>query len=346
MNNVPNAGLMSSARNPRRSDRGGRTSHNSKSRPNNDFQRSAENTKQIPFHSAGVWYHVLMVALPIPPTPTPPPASLTRFAPSESLTDQLFSQLADPAQSLLSIARDNNTTPEAFSLWLSRPEISERIAAMRSASALRTRWLASEHLPSCAELASRIVRAALNSSEAPPPDSALRAARFLFRLCSFDPDARVLTASAPKPRHAISSPDTRPDPSPISSVHSAPSDPSDLFVPSDSPPDTPSSLNLPPHLLASILPSFDSAERNPFLPDPGLLKTAPNQRALVKMRLKQQRNQIIDRAFQLLLQHALCTSSDLPRVRHEIESFYLLQDPGRSPSSSPTRAPPTFAVAV
>lgn len=303
---------------------------------------------------AGVWYHVFMVALSHPPTQTPLHASLTRFAPSEPQTEQIFSQLADPAHSLLSLARANNTSPEAFSLWLARPEIAERTAAMRSASALRTRWLASEYLPSCAELASRIVRAALNSTEAAPPDSALRAARLLVRLAAFDPDARA--APSPKPRRAPDSSCDSRTPTHSQSVLSDPSDPSALSdclsPPNAEPPSAPSashdpsSLNLPPHLLASILPSFDSAERNPFLPEHGLLKTAPNQRALVKMRLKQQRNQIIDRAFQHLLQHALCTSSDLPRVRHEIESFYLLHDPGQSPSSSPTRAPPSFAAAV
>ncbi|MBL8885087.1 MAG: hypothetical protein JNK16_00385 [Phycisphaerales bacterium] len=293
----------------------------------------------------------------LPPAQAP---ELTRFAPSAQQADQILSDLSDPAQSLLSVARSHNTTAEFLSLWLSRPEISERIATMRAAAALRTRWLAAEHLPACAELASRIVRASLNSPDLSTPDSALRAARLLLRLATFDPDR---PRSAPKPHHT---PDPNSPPSRTtshaSSVLSVPSDP---FVLSD-PPEPPTaasrtpsrtepqsesasttsanspssdSLDLPSGLLAALLPSFKHADRNPFLPEPGLLKTAPNQRALVKMRLKQQRKQVLDEALHFLLQNNCCTESQFPLARREIEAFYLRGET-ELPSSSASRAPP------
>lgn len=307
----------------------------------------------------------------LPPAQAP---ELTRFAPSAQQADQLLADLSNPAQSLLSVARAHNTTAESLSLWLSRPEIAERISAMRSAAALRTRWLAAEHLPACAELASRIVRASLKSPDLSTPDSALRAARLLLRLATFDPDARPRSTQTPKPRHTPKS-DSPQCGSPVSSapfiasarsvvkVHDIPSDstaptasrarpdPADTPLvsqrfepasvsppPSDSPSD---SLNLPPGLLSSILPSFNQSERNPFLPESGLLKTAPNQRAVIKLRLKMQRKQILADAVKYLLQHNLGTEPQIPAIHREIEAFYAQRRSACSAFSPTTRSPPS-----
>ncbi|MGH7243493.1 MAG: hypothetical protein ACREJD_08770 [Phycisphaerales bacterium] len=280
-----------------------------------------------------------MVAVASISAPPDPPDSLTRFQPSESLAAEILTQLADPAQSLLSVARSNNISVESLCLWLSRPEITERISAMRSAAALRTRWLAADHLPACAELASRIVRASLASPDLTAPEPALRAARLLLRLASFDPNARPRSAPVPTPQ---------PPPNPRHQVESIPpiaeapdetssqSDSSDISDSSETP-----SLQLPPGLLTSLLPSFKDSDRNPFLPEPGLLKTAPNQRALVKMRLKLQQKQILDEAFKFLLDHHCCVEADLPLVRREIESFYLrAEKEPRATTSRAARSPP------
>ena len=135
---------------------------------------------------------------PMTASPTKP-HQLTRFTPSAQQADQVLADLADPAESLLSVARSHNTTAESLCLWLAHPEIAERIAAMRSAVALRTRWLAAEHLPACAQLASRIVQSALESPDLTTPESALRAARLLLRLAAFDPNARPRPAQSPNP---------------------------------------------------------------------------------------------------------------------------------------------------
>lgn len=305
-----------------------------------------------------------------------------QFAPSPSLADQVLAELADPSESLRSIARVHNTSPEALSLWLSSPEISERIAAMRSSAALRTRWLATDHLPACAELSARVVRAALANPDPAACDSALRAARVLLRLASFDPNARTRspagtqreTNSPHQPlrdqlaaafrSHRRSSNSTDPldleallaefDSSPPQSTPEPASDsppeirervplPETQVSESTQPEPEPSAeapeepaLHLPPGLLASILPSFESPDLSPFHPERRLRSAPSNQRTLIKLRLKQQRKQVIEDAIAYLLRHNHCTAADLPAARREIERFYLHES---RPSAAP-RSPP------
>lgn len=324
---------------------------------------------------------------------TPMPDSTSqprqRFAPTDSVADQVLTDLADPSQSFLSVARTHNTSPEALSLWLIRPEINERIASLRAAAAIRTRWLAGDHLPSCAELASRIVRTALASPNLPTPDSALRAVNVLLRLASFDPNARprftqrqsresstpanatslqnqfaALLRARHQPAH---SPDSKSPEQDLASflkdcealdpitaaaddLHALCDQPEPHFVESlvhgsvesvpqsddeaDSDVDTDlTNLQLPPGLLASILPSFSSDEHNPFDPQRCLRSASPKQRTIVKLRLKQQRKQIVQDAVAFLIQHNHCTEADIPAVRREIERFYLVSKPTHNQSA-------------
>lgn len=316
-------------------------------------------------------------------TPLAPPTFLRAFHPGDSLAAAVLTDLADPTQSFLSVAKAHNTSPEALSLWLIRPEINERIASLRSAAAIRTRWLAGDHLPSCAELASRIVRTVLASPNLPVPDAALRAVNVLLRLASFDPNARPrstpkqsrensTTANATslqnqfaellrahrQPTQSLDSTSPEQDLAsflndceglgPIapgaddlhalrdqsehhsveSSAHglveSVPQ--SDAETDPEADPNLPI-LQLPAALLSSILPSFSSAEHNPFDPQSCLRSTSPKQRTIVKLRLKQQRKQIVQDAVAFLIQHNHCTEADIPAVRREIECFYRISQP-------------------
>ncbi|MBL8876246.1 MAG: hypothetical protein JNM86_10665 [Phycisphaerae bacterium] len=317
-------------------------------------------------------------------TPLAPPTFLPAFHPGDSLAAAVLTDLADPARSFLSVARAHNTSPEALSLWLTSPEISERIASMRSAAAIRTRWLAGDHLPSCAELALRIVRTALASPNLPMPDSALRAVNVLLRLASFDPNARPRSTPTRSRESNISagtatslqnqfaallrahrqptqSPDSTSPEQDLASflndceglgpiapgaddlhalrdqskhhsvessahgrVESVPQ--SDAETDPEADPNLPI-LQLPAALLSSILPSFSSAEHNPFDPQSCLRSTSPKQRTIVKLRLKQQRKQIVQDAVAFLIQHNHCTEADIPAVRREIECFYRISQP-------------------
>jgi len=299
-----------------------------------------------------------MIALPFIQNTNAEPG--TRLALSDAQTDQILAQLADPSQSFLAVARAHNTSPESLALWLARPEIAARFASIRTAVAARTRWIAAEYLPACAELASRIVRSSLESPNLNTPDSALRAARLLLRLATFDPDARPrIVSSRSRTEHPIPNPPAAARPHVATSQHildaaaelmqstqvpftrSVPElDPEIPTKATDTIDSNSSSLNLPPGLLASILPSFKESERNPFHPEPGLLNTAPNQRAIVKLRLKQHRKQVIDEAWKFLLQHQYCTEFDLSAVRQEIEHFYRGADAELSARNSAEPRPP------
>lgn len=285
---------------------------------------------------------------------TPISAPRLSFTPSEAQSDQILTELADPSKSLLSVAHTHNTSPEALSLWLSRPEISERISSMRSSAALRTRWLATDRLPACAELSVRVVRAALANSELAAPDSALRAVRILLRLASFDPNARTRSTTGTQRSTSESTSPLPPDLEALLAQFDTPESPSDSFDQAETQPtdlqvdqstqaepaaetQAESSIRLPPGLLSSILPSFETSEHNPFHPDRSLHSTAPNQRTVVKLRLKQQRKQVIDEAVALLRSQGHCADPEIPAVRREIERFYLQEQPG---SSLAARSPP------
>jgi hypothetical protein len=77
----------------------------------------------------------------------PPVAHLTPpFTPAPAATDALIAAITDPTLSLQTVTAQHNTTVEALSLWLIRPDIRERLERLDSISAWRTRLTASAAL--------------------------------------------------------------------------------------------------------------------------------------------------------------------------------------------------------
>jgi hypothetical protein len=68
------------------------------------------------------------------------------FDPSPEIAAALLAALIDPSVSFNALAAAVQTTPDALSLWLNRPEIRERIESTDRAATWRTRLIASAHL--------------------------------------------------------------------------------------------------------------------------------------------------------------------------------------------------------
>ncbi len=68
------------------------------------------------------------------------------FSPSPDAVDALLHALARPDISFLDLAATHKTTPEALSLWMTRPAIRERLAAAADLIAWRTQFVATHSL--------------------------------------------------------------------------------------------------------------------------------------------------------------------------------------------------------
>ncbi len=211
-----------------------------------------------------------------------PPASevrLARFTPSPALEAAIIERLADPHASLYNIATENQTSVEALSLWMSRPEIAARIDAIESVVLRRARFVARNFLPAAARTAAHILsihQARTTRSDPTPRDAlnqlradaiALRAANTLLRIANFTERQAKRASEAPSPREGVGGGRT-----PASNFANASSDASPLrpHPPSDIPNPTlmPSASFSP--ISASPAQSGDSAPltRPPQTPPP------------------------------------------------------------------------------
>jgi hypothetical protein len=68
------------------------------------------------------------------------------FDPSPEIASALLAALTDPSLSLNQLASALQTTPEALSAWMTRPDIRERIESVDRSTTWRTRLIASAHL--------------------------------------------------------------------------------------------------------------------------------------------------------------------------------------------------------
>ncbi len=84
----------------------------------------------------------------------PPPF----FRPDEATTNALIAALIDPALSLQALAESHNTTTEALSLWMTRSDIRERLDAIDSTIAWRTRLVANSQLSAVVHTCSIILK--------------------------------------------------------------------------------------------------------------------------------------------------------------------------------------------
>jgi hypothetical protein len=170
------------------------------------------------------------------PTPTaapieaPEPRPLaTTLDPDPATTDTLLDQFISPQSSLASIAAVHGVTITALTLWMTRPDVADRLDTLASAAASHTRLAATHHLP-CAVGALVGTSCEYTDRHADPHDqgepmqsfprraeSARRACALLFRLARYYPGAprSVVTLRAAEPSAQSPQPASpRPRPSP------------------------------------------------------------------------------------------------------------------------------------
>lgn len=77
----------------------------------------------------------------------PAPAAPS-FAPDPLVADRVLDALADPDITLRDVAEQFDTSIEALTLWMARPDIAARIAAIQAAAVTRVRLIATNFLAS------------------------------------------------------------------------------------------------------------------------------------------------------------------------------------------------------
>ena len=186
-------------------------------------------------------------------------ATFTPFTPPAHQIDEIIDALGSPDNTLREVANEYQTTLEAITLWMTRPDIARRLDNIQSAVARRTRLIATNFLPGVTRLLNSIINQHLADEyeHEPQPltaeprrhrENARKAGLLLFRLAKF--------VESPARDH----PDRPPQPTSPSR-------------PSPNPP--PTNPHLSPRLDASmphaLLPSADSP-----LPDTPPLRAAPS----------------------------------------------------------------------
>ncbi|MFA6046378.1 MAG: hypothetical protein WC718_15445, partial [Phycisphaerales bacterium] len=84
-------------------------------------------------------------------------ATLTPFTPTREIADQVIDALGSPDNTLREVASDFNTTVEALTLWMTRPDIADRLNAIHSAVTYRSRLIATNFLPGVVRLLNSII---------------------------------------------------------------------------------------------------------------------------------------------------------------------------------------------
>jgi hypothetical protein len=104
-----------------------------------------------------------------------PSSKSISFAPPESQINAILLALIDPARSFDAVAQAHNTTADALSLWLIRPDVAERFRLHESAVISRLHLIAAHTLTTALQAVSRILTEFNNRPACPPsaPHSAL-----------------------------------------------------------------------------------------------------------------------------------------------------------------------------
>jgi hypothetical protein len=157
----------------------------------------------------------------------------TSFRPPEPVAAAIIAALADPAASFLDIASKHQTTLEALTLWITRPDIAERLENIHHIAAARIRLIAANIMPQALGGLTDILahtRKQIEADAAAPPDqrrtpeqrqrtleTCRRAASRMVCLANFNPIPlfsrpipRAYPAEAPPQPRPLDRPTSRP----------------------------------------------------------------------------------------------------------------------------------------
>lgn len=223
------------------------------------------------------------------------------FNPDPEATDRVLHDLSQPNLSLLEVAEAHETSVQALTLFMARPDIAERLDTIDSAVSRRARHIAANHLGFGARTLATILEEytdeALNTPVAPNTaareqrrharETARKAVSLLLRIAHYHPrtappiaSPRSAPPAAPAAQSALP---TKPNSVPLPIPHSAPSlddiqnlinqiesafpdDPDPSPVPSQPPPPTPAELPTPSAPPSSSLSSssYSSSSSSSF----------------------------------------------------------------------------------
>ena len=200
------------------------------------------------------------------------------FNPSAEDAERLLTLMNDEAYSLADIASGANTSIEALTCWLARPDIAQRLSNLESAAARRTRLVAGNRMMFVVTTLARILEE-YNEDEYKNPyqhgphghelkrrahETARKAAALLYRLSRYHPASTPPTARTQRPASAapgnadparriihcilfrrIPNPPNSPSSTNPSSQTSPPSSPRARPPPKSNPPSPPNPLRPP-----------------------------------------------------------------------------------------------------
>lgn len=185
------------------------------------------------------------------------------FAPDPLVADRVLDALADPDITLRDVANSFDTSIEALTLWMARPDIAARIAAIQAAAVTRVRLIATNFLASAVSTLLSVIddyREHISRQPVRPTDShavaehrrardgARRSIQLLNRIARLPlPHSDGLAAAmptAPAALRAANAPSARRDiPAPAESCAATPATPPTPATPAS--PLTPSTPNSP-----------------------------------------------------------------------------------------------------
>lgn len=134
------------------------------------------------------------------------------FNPPDHVVGRILDDVCNPSLSLEDVAQAHEVTLDAFVLWISRPDIQDRLALIATSAALRVRTIATLNLTSAVHCVSSIIKGYQHrehnaTRETPEALAALetlrlnarRAASLLLRLARFQFELAPRRAAAPAP---------------------------------------------------------------------------------------------------------------------------------------------------
>lgn len=218
------------------------------------------------------------------------------FAPDPLVADRVLDALADPDITLRDVAEQFDTSIEALTLWMARPDIAARIAAIQAAAVTRVRLIATNFLASAVSTLLSVIddyREHISRQPVRPTDShavaehrrardgARRSIQLLNRIARLPlPHADGLAApvptapAAPAAPRGANAPSARRDiPAPAETSAATPATPPTPATPaSPLTPSTPSTPNSPNSPIIADAPSPSAT-----LSSPAASSTAPAQ---------------------------------------------------------------------